>query len=59
MTFLANEKIDRLRQLAWWLCVITLPWTDMANNICLIFLVLIWIMEGKFKIKWGRLKRAR
>lgn len=58
MNFIAKGNDYRWHQLAWWLCVITLPWLDLANNICLIFLALVWITEGKFKMKWERLKGA-
>ena len=59
MNFLAKENVDRWHQLAWWLCVITLPWIDMANNVCLILLVAIWIAGRNFKIKWAKLTAAK
>ena len=59
MNFLAKENIDRWHQLAWWLCVITLPWHATANNISLILLTTLWIADGDFKLKWQRLKAAK
>ena len=58
MNFLAKENSGRRYQLAWWLCIITLPWIDMANNISIILLSLVWITEGNFGIKWQRLKSS-
>jgi len=58
MNFLAKKNPDRWYQLAWWLCVVTLPWIDMANNISLISLTLLWIGEGNFVIKWQRVKSS-
>ncbi len=55
---MTKAKVGRWHQLAWWLCVITLPWNGIANNICLILLVLIWIIEGDFNYKWRKLKEA-
>jgi len=55
---MTKAKEDRWHQLAWWLCVITLPWNGIANNICLVLLVLIWIIEGDFSHKWRKLNGA-
>jgi O-antigen ligase len=58
MNFLTKENPDRWHQLAWWLCVVTLPWIDRVNNFCIIFLLLIWIAEGNFTEKWQKLKAS-
>lgn len=59
MNFMTQAKMDRWHRLAWWLCVITLPWIDMANNVCIILLVVIWMADGNFKSKWKQLVQAR
>jgi O-antigen ligase len=59
MNFLTKENPDRWHQLAWWLCVVTLPWNAAATNISLIFLTILWISDGDFKMKWQRLKAAK
>lgn len=59
MNFLSKENPDRWHQLAWWLCVITLPWPPIAINICLFLLTILWIADGDFKMKWQRLKEAK
>jgi O-antigen ligase len=58
MNLLTQESAARWHRIAWWLCVVTLPWLDMANNQCLILLLLLWIIEGKFSAKWQKLKAA-
>src|SRR6185369_6753901 len=58
MNFLSRENPDRWHQLAWWLCVVTLPWHATATNICLILLTILWFADGDFKMKWQRLKAA-
>jgi len=59
MNFLTKENPDRWHQLAWWLCVITLPWPAVTNNISLIFLTILWLADGDFKLKWQRWKAAK
>lgn len=59
MTFLAKETNDRWHRAAWWLCVVTLPWAIVANNVALIFLTLVWIAEGGFQKKWKQFKTAK
>ena len=59
MNFLTKENPDRWHQLAWWLCVVTLPWHAWANNISLIFLTILWFADDDFKLKWQRLKAAK
>jgi len=59
MNFITKENPDRWHQLAWWLCVVTLPWPVIANNISLIFLTILWLADGDFKLKWQRLKAAK
>jgi O-antigen ligase len=59
MNFLTKENPDRWHQLAWWLCVVTLPWHAWANNISLILLTILWLADGDFKLKWQRLKAAK
>ncbi len=58
MISLVNKNIDRWQPIAWWLCVITLPWLDKLNNASLILLTILWAVEGDFKLKWQRLKAA-
>lgn len=58
MNFLSKENPDRWHQLAWWLCVVVLPWSATASNVSLILLTILWIADGDFKIKWQRLKAA-
>src|SRR5437870_397640 len=58
MSFLSKENVYRLYRVAWWLCVVTLPWIDVANNASLILLTLLWLADGDFKIKWQRLKSS-
>lgn len=55
---LFNRNRDRWYQTVWWFCMITLPWIDMANNVGLILLVLLWIADGNFRLKWLRLKTS-
>src|SRR5882672_6863477 len=59
MSLFNKEGIGRWYKVAWWLCVITLPWVDMANNISLIFLAIVWIADGNFVAKWQKLKSTR
>ena len=59
MNFLSKENPDRWHQLAWWLCVITLPWLDMANNVCLIILGLLSLADPQLKERLLRIKSAR
>src|SRR6478609_8363685 len=58
MNFLSKENPDRWHQLAWWLCVVVLPWSATASNVSLILLTILWIADGDFKIKSQRLKAA-
>jgi len=58
MNLLTQERAARWHRIAWWLCFVTLPWLDMANNQCLILLLLLWIIDGNFSAKWQRLKTA-
>ncbi len=59
MNFFSRENPDRWYQLAWLLCVITLPWIDKANNVSLIFLTCLWIMDGSIIKRWHLLKSDR
>ena len=59
MNFLSKENPDRWRQLAWWLCVITLPWLDTANNICLILLFILSLIGPGLKERLFRIKSNR
>lgn len=59
MNFLSKENPERWHQLAWWLCVITLPWIDMANNISLILLFLISSAGGNLKQRLLQIKTAK
>jgi len=59
MNFLAKENPDRWHQLAWWLCVITLPLPPVVININLILLTILWLADGNFRMKWQRLKEAK
>ncbi|MBI1768792.1 MAG: O-antigen ligase family protein [Bacteroidetes bacterium] len=59
MNFLSKENPDRWRHLAWWLCVITLPWIDMANNISLILLFMLSLTGGNLKERLLRIKSAK
>ncbi len=56
MKFISERNVGRWYKMAWWLCVVTLPWIDKASNISLIFLTLLWIAEGNFLVKWQKLK---
>src|SRR5882724_3308961 len=58
MNYFSKENPDRWFNLAWWLCVVTLPWLDMLNNICLIFLTLVWLADGGIVKKWNQLKAS-
>jgi hypothetical protein len=51
-------RYDSFYSIAWWLCVITLPWTIHLNSLCIILLAAIWLAEGKWGTKWQRLKDA-
>ncbi len=53
-----SGRYDTLYPIAWWLCVVTLPWTIRLNSICIILLVLVWLAEGEWSTKWQRLKNA-
>ena len=58
MNLLSKERLVRGHRIAWWLCIVSLPWLDMANNQCLILLLLLWIIEGDFLLKWQKIKAA-
>src|SRR5258708_33358220 len=59
MNFFSEGNPDRWYQFAWLLCVITLPWIDKANSACLIFLTLLWIIDGSIFKRGHLLKSAR
>lgn len=59
MNFLSKENPDRWHQLAWWLCVVTLPWLTVLNNVCIILLAIITITDRGFFTRWSRLRTAR
>ncbi len=59
MNFLSRENPDRWHQLAWWLCVITLPWLEIANSISLILLVVVSGSGGGLKERLLRIKSAK
>ncbi len=46
-------------QIAWWLCVVTVPWGDKINNASLIFLAVTWLFDSGLSKKWEQLKTAR
>ncbi len=58
MIWQTKGKCENWHRIAWWLCVVTLPWADQVNTACLVLLTIVWIAEGDFKLKWQRLKAA-
>lgn len=59
MNFLAKQNPDRWHQLAWWLCVITLPWLDMAFNVSLMLLGVLSITAPGLKERLLSLKSTK
>ena len=55
---MSNARYDISYHIAWWLCVVTLPWTIQLNSFCIILLAVVWLAEGKWSTKWQRLKNA-
>jgi len=55
---MSNIRYDIFYHFAWWLCVITFPWTIQLNSACIILLAVAWLAEGKWRTKWERLKSA-
>jgi O-antigen ligase len=59
MNFLSRENKDRWHHLAWWLCVISMPWFDALNSACLFFLALITVSDPGFRGRLSNLKDKR
>jgi O-antigen ligase len=59
MRFLSKENPDRWHQLAWWFCVITLPWYDMATNFSLILLGILSLADPELKKRFLRIKSVK
>jgi hypothetical protein len=57
MISLSKENPNRWYELAWWLCVITLPLPDTYNNACIILLSMVWLMDNRLFKDPVRLKR--
>jgi len=53
---MSTVRYDIIYHFAWWLCVITLPWTIQLSSISIILLGAVWLAEGKWRTKWQRLK---
>ena len=53
-----SVRYDTIYHIAWWLCVVTLPWTIRVNSICIILLSVVWLVEGNWNAKWQRVKEA-
>ena len=53
-----NVRYDTIYPIAWWLCVVTLPWTIPVNSFCIILLSVVWLAEGNWSAKWQRVKGA-
>ncbi|MGC4022306.1 MAG: O-antigen ligase family protein [Cyclobacteriaceae bacterium] len=48
MTQSRSEVFYKWWKLAWWLCIVTLPWLDVINNASIIILAVLWFSEGGF-----------
>ncbi|HTH54903.1 MAG TPA: O-antigen ligase family protein [Cyclobacteriaceae bacterium] len=59
MNFLSKENADRWHHLAWWLCVISMPWLDAVNSVCVFFLVIITVFDHGFLGRLSYLKDRR
>jgi len=55
---MSNVRYNIFYHFAWWLCVITFPWTIQLNSACIILLAVVWLAEGNWATKWQRLKSA-
>jgi hypothetical protein len=53
-----HVRYDTIYGIAWWLGVVTLPWTIHLNSLCIILLAAVWLAEGKWGTKWERLRDA-
>jgi len=59
MNFLRKENADRWHHLAWWLCVISMPWFDVVNSACVFFLTLLTVSDQGFFNRLSRLREKR
>lgn len=59
MNFLSKGNADRWHDLAWWLCVISMPWFDAVNSASIFFLALITISDRGFFNRLSHLKGQR